>query len=289
MKIYKDIFKNYKIKKDGIIAIGYFDSFHLGHKKILNELINISNKKNIKNYVLTYDNLPLKNNSSKKLIELNKKLKLFKELGIKNILIGDTNKNFFKLSPIEFITVLKNNFNINEYVIGKDFKFGHKESGSIDDLKKAGCITHFIEPIKINKHLVSTSYIKELIFEGKIEEANKYLGHHYFITGINKKSKQIGRKIGFPTMNIFNDKILYPKNGVYITKTYINNNEYFSMTYVNDKLIESYLLDYNIFKYNLKIKVDFFKKIRDNAHFKDIIQLKKQLEKDLTKVIDYFK
>ena len=289
MKIYKNIFHKYKIKKQGIIAIGYFDSFHIGHKKILNELINIANKKNIQNYVLTYDNLPLKKNNSEKLIELDKKLELFKEIGVKNILIGDTNTNFFKLSSIEFINILKNNFNINEYVIGKDFKFGYKESGSINDLKNAGCITHFIEPIKINDHLVSTSYIKKLIIEGKIEEANKNLGYNYFIIGVNKKSKQIGRKIGFPTMNIYNNNVLYPKNGVYITKTFIKNIEYLSMTYVNNKIIESYLLNYDKFKYNLKIKVDFFKKIRDNAHFKDITLLKKQLEKDLEKVIDYFK
>ena len=90
-------------------------------------------------------------------------------------------------------------------------------------------------------------------------------------------------------MNIYNNNILYPKDGVYITKTHINNKEYQSMTYVNDKIIESYLIGYDVFKYNLKIRVDFFKKIRDNAHFKDIMLLKKQLEKDLTKVIDYFK
>ena len=72
MKIYKDIFHNYKIKQNGIITLGYFDSFHIGHKKILKELIEISNKKNIQNYILTYDNLPLKNNNCKKLIELEK-------------------------------------------------------------------------------------------------------------------------------------------------------------------------------------------------------------------------
>ncbi len=289
MKIYNDIFHSYNIKKPGIIAIGYFDSFHLGHKKILNELIKISKKKKIQNYILTYDNLHLKDNNIKKIIEIEKKLELFKNLGIKNVLIGDTNKKFFKLLPSDFISLLKNNFNINEYVIGKDFKFGFKKSGCIADLKKEGCNIHYIEPVKIQNHLVSTSYIKKLISEGKIEKANKYLGYNYFINGINKKSKQIGRKIGFPTMNIFNKNVLYPKDGVYITKTYLKNKEYLSMTHVNPDVIESYLHGYNKFKYNMKIRVDFFKKIRDNAQFKDTSLLKKQLEKDLINTINYFK
>lgn len=289
MKIYKDIFKNYKIKKNGIIVIGFFDSLHLGHKRILNELIKISLKKNIQNYILTYNNLPLKNNYDKKLLEFEKKIELFKELGIQNILLADNNKDFFKLSPSQFIDILKTNFNINEYVISKDFKFGYKKSGSISDLKKADCIINYIEPLKIKNHLVATSYIKNLIVNGKIEDANLLLGYNFFITGTVKKSKQIGRTLGFPTMNIYNNYILYPQNGVYLTKTFIKNKEYKSMTYVNQNVIESYLLGYNKFRYNFKIRVDFFKKIRDNAVFKDDSSLKKQLEKDLIKVNNYFK
>lgn len=289
MKIYKNIFKNYKFKKNGIIVIGFFDSFHLGHKRILNELIKISRKRNIQNYILTYNNLPLKNNYEKKILEFEEKLESFKKIGIQNILLADNNKDFFKLTPAEFINLLKTNFNINEYIISKDFKFGYKKSGGISDLKKADCIINYIEPLKIKHHLVSTSFIKKLIVSGNIEYANLLLGHNFYIPGVVKKGKQIGRTLGFPTMNIYNENILYPQDGVYFTKTFIKNKGYKSMTYVNQNVIESYLIGYNKFRYNFKIRVDFFKKIRDNAVFKDDSSLKKQLEKDLIEVNNYFK
>ena len=288
MKIYKSIFNDLNIKKNGIIAIGYFDSMHLGHKKLLSELLRISYEKKMINYVLTYKNLPLKKNHERKILPLKYKLNIMKKMGVKNIILSDFTKDFYTLKPVEFLNFLKKNFNINEYVVSENFKFGYKKSGNIRDLKESGCVLNFVKSIYIKKQIISTSVIKELILNGKIEEANLFLGAPFFINGIVRKGKQLGRKLGFPTMNIYNENILYPHNGVYITKTYIKEKQYLSMTHIIYPIIETYLLGYDKFHYNYKIKVDFLKKIRDNIDFKSNLLLKRRLEEDLLNVREFF-
>jgi riboflavin kinase/FMN adenylyltransferase len=148
-------------------------------------------------------------------------------------------------------------------------------------LKDSGSTINIVKPEFINDIRVSTSYIKELITSGNIEKANKFIGRNFYINGIVKKGKQLGRILGYPTMNIRNEKVIYPPSGVYITRTIINNNEYNSLTYVSDDIIESYLLNYYRFSYNFKIKVEFFKKVRDNKKFESNEELIKQIKSDM--------
>jgi len=289
MKIYKSIFKKNNFHKNGIISIGYFDAMHLGHKKILSELAKISKIENKEHFVLTFLNIPDKEKHLKKILNITDKIKLFKDAGIKNLIILEFNEKNTSLKPDHFLNLLKINFNIDSFVISKDFKFGHKKSGNKNTIIKKGFKVFFVPPVSVNKKIISTSLIKETIHQGKIKEANKYLGYNFFINGIVKKGKQIGRTIGFPTMNIKNSLNLLPQNSVYITKTFVKNKSYRSMTYVENGLIETYLIGYNKFGYNYKIKIDFFAKIRDNRQFINNLALKKQLEKDLKSIIDYFK
>jgi riboflavin kinase / FMN adenylyltransferase len=288
MKIYTDIFTKNNIAINGIIAIGYFDSIHLGHQKILSELINQSKKLNKLNYVLTYKNLPKKNKSNRKILELDVKLNLIKEIGIENVILCEYNDNFSSLTPDIFVNLIKSNFNIDHYVIGKDFGFGKNKEGNADTLKNNNFDVTIVDPYCIDSQKVSTSIIKDAIIKGNIEFANNLMGRSFFIEGEVKKCKQIGRTIGFPTMNITNENIILPKDGTYITKTTVKNVEYYSMTFVGNNLIETNLLDYNDFAYNMKIKIDFLKKIRDNKVFSDFALLRKQIFVDLETTKKYF-
>lgn len=288
MKIYENIFNNLNIKQKGIVSIGHFDSMHLGHKKLLSELLRISREKGLANYILTYKNLPSKIKNGKKILELKDRLSIIKSLGIKNLILCDFDKVFYTLTHNNFINLLRKNFNINEYVIGKDFLFGYNKIGNVSTLNKSGCISNIIEPVYIDNQMISTSLIKKLIKNSNIKQANLFLGRNFFINGIVRKGKQIGRELGFPTMNIYNNKILFPHDGVYITKTHIKDKKYLSMTYIAHPVIETYLLNYNKYHYNFKISVDFFDKIRDNRFFKDSKLLKYQIEKDLIYLKNYY-
>ncbi len=288
MKIYNNIDRKINCEKKGILSIGFFDAVHIGHEKILKELVRISREKNLENYLFTFDKLPLKNHN-KNILCLEDKIELIKSLGVKNLILVNNQNSIFNIKAKDFLAILKENFNITAFLIGKDFHFGFNREGNEKMLKECGFEVYKVEPIFLENKIVSTSFIKDLIASGEVEETIKLIGRNFYIKGVVKKGKQLGRKIGFPTMNIRVDDIILPKDGTYITKTYIKDKEFFSMSYVANNLVETYLLGFNEFKYNFKIKIDFFKKIRENRNFNSLDELIAQLNEDLKCLRNYFK
>lgn len=289
MKIINNFTDEIYSQKPSIMLIGYFDSVHLGHIKIIKELIDISRDKNINHYLLTFKDLPNKTKRLKNILEHEDKISIIKNLGVKNVILVDFDDKIANMSPNSFLEAVKRNFNVTDFIIGEDFKFGNGRSGNVLDLEKMKFNIHLSEKLIKNGIKISTKIIKNYINEGNIEAANSLIGRNYYIKGIVRKGKQIGRKIGFPTMNIINNDILLPQTGVYVTKTIIDSEEYYSMTYVSEDIVETNLIDYNDYHYNFKIKIDFFKKIRDNMAFKNVEELKNQLKIDLEYINGYFK
>ncbi len=288
MKIY-NINDKINSKKEGVILLGYFDSFHLGHKKMVSELLRISKERDKESFVLTYKNLPTKR-GGKMLLSLKSRINFIKEAGIKNIILIDFDKDFNSLTADSFISLIKNNFNISEFVIGEGFHFGKERSGNVETLTKNNITYDKIEPLYIDNKKISSSLIKEYILNGDMEDAQKFIGRYFFIEGVVHRGKQLGRQLGFPTMNMNNYEIIYPKDGVYITKTFVykDKKEYYSMTFVSRDIIETYLFEYKKFSYNFKIRVDFLDKIRDNLTFDNLTSLKEKLEEDLVYTKRYF-
>ena len=156
-------------------------------------------------------------------------------------------------------------------------------------LKNEGFDIFTEETFKFDGKKVSTSEIKKYIKSGSIVEANCRLGYNYFIKGVVTKGKQMGRTIGFPTMNIQNNNVLYPKAGSYFTTTEVNNKSYPSMTFVGDSIVETHLIGYKDYTYGFPIRVDFLQKIRDNKPFNSFDELKEQLRIDLDMTKKYFR
>jgi len=271
------------------MLIGYFDSVHLGHTKIIKEMIDISRDKNLNHYLLTFKNLPSKTKKFKNILEPEDKVSIIKNLGVKNLILVEFDEKIANMSPKLFLEVVKNNFNVTDFIVGEDFKFGNGRTGSVLDLEKMNFNIHLSEKLIKNGIKISTKIIKNYISEGNIEAANSLIGRNYYIKGIVRRGKQIGRKIGFPTMNIINNDILLPQTGAYVTKTIVDSKEYYSMTYASEEMVETNLIDYDKYHYNFKIKIDFFKKIRDNMAFSSVEKLKNQLEVDLEYINGYFK
>ena len=289
MKIFYDLFKRNHVKKNGIISIGYFDSFHLGHRKLIGELVSKAEALKKIPYVLTYINLPQKNKQNGPVLDLDTRIDFIRKAGIRDLILCEFNERFHSTRPENFIDLLKDNYNINHYVVGSEFHFGKNKQGSVQTLLKKNCMVDIVEPCNIDGERISTSLIRKMILSGDVEQAARMIGRKFFIEGIVHKGKQLGRIIGFPTMNIRNEKSIYPGDGTYATKTTVKGEEYFSMTYVDGLLIETNLFGYGDYQYNLKIKIDFFKKIRDNKPFSNIDDLKIQLFNDLKTTRSYFK
>ena len=289
MNIYNDFFTSTEYKRNGIISIGAFETLHIGHQKLLSDMVNVANKKNLDSYVLTFIESPKKFNDEKNILELADKLTMLEKLGIQNTILCSFTKELKELNPIIFSKILHKNFGIVSYYEGNDFHFGINKSGDLNLLKNEGFDIFTEETFKFDGKKVSTSEIKKYIKSGSIVEANCRLGYNYFIKGVVTKGKQMGRTIGFPTMNIQNNNVLYPKAGSYFTTTEVNNKSYSSMTFVSDSIVETHLIGYKDYTYGFPIRVDFLQKIRDNKPFCSFDELKEQLRIDLDMTKKYFR
>jgi FAD synthase len=274
-------FFNSKIKEKTSVTIGSFDGFHLAHKFIINLTIQTSKLLNSKSLIFIFIEHIYKN--SDLILTKEEKLEMLKNFDVDFVVLLD--KRTFEITREEFLKILKENFNVNWIIVGYNHRFGYKRQGDTfflnENIKNYEFGLTIVPPIKIENIEVSSTNIRKFIKEGKIEIANKLLGYNFFLEGVVEKGKGFGRQIGFPTANIkVKDEKIIPFEGVYLTKTYIENNEFFSASYVKDT-IETYIFNFNENLYNKVIKVEFIRRISDVLRTESVEELKRKIENDI--------
>lgn len=286
--------KNFNDKT--IITIGFFDGIHKGHQKILNVLVKKAKYYNAKSVVISFDNDILNLwKLTNCLMSLNKKIKAFKSLKIDYLLLLEIKDNFQNLNPDEFVKLYLEPLNCLGLVLGSDFSFAKNKMGNINYFKENTLYKIFeIKDVYYKNNKISSSYIRNLLLNGAIKEANKLLYMPFSLKSRIIKGLQNGQKINFKTANlkIYNSCYLL-KHGVYFGYAYVNKNKYKAMinvgynpTIKNNKTlkIEAHLLNFNQNLYNHIIEIEFLKYHRKEHTFKSLIYLKKQLQKDLKKL-----
>jgi riboflavin kinase/FMN adenylyltransferase len=298
LKIFQAI-KSFKATKPTIVTIGTFDGVHLGHKKILDQIISSAKDLNCESLVLTFFPHPRivlqEGSEMKQLNTIEEKTKLLADLGIDNLIIHPFDKEFSRLTAEEFVKeVLVDIFKIKKIIIGHDHRFGRNRTADIDDLINFGETYGFeVEQIsvqEIDEVSISSTKIRNALLDGNIELATTYLGYNYSLTGIVTKGKQLGRTIGFPTANIKIEESykLIPLNGVYIAKSTIEGKVVYGMMNIGTRptvdgttqTIEINFFDFNQDLYHQKITVSLLKRIRSEQKFESIDALKNQLSLD---------
>ncbi|MGD9625552.1 MAG: bifunctional riboflavin kinase/FAD synthetase [Arcobacter sp.] len=205
--------------------------------------------------------------------------------------------NIKHLEGDQFIKLLNEEFpNLKKIVVGYDFCFGKNRRYCIEKLKELfhGNVK-IIDEIKIDDIAVHSRVIREYLKDGEIEIANKLLGKEYKIYGHQMKGQGLGTKSFVPTINLKVEQFLLPKEGVYITKTILNEIEYNSVTFLGHRVttdgsyaVETHILDENIINDTYTIQIKFIKKIRDNLKFDSFDELKNQIDKDIETTKNYF-
>ena len=285
--------------KKTILTLGTFDGVHIGHKKILERVIQKTKNENYESLVLTFFPHPrmvLQEHSDIKLLNtIDEKIVLLEKIGIENLVIHPFDESFSRLTAEEFVTtILVDRFHIQKIIIGHDHRFGRNRTANIDDLIAFGKEYDFeVEQIsvqEINDISVSSTKIRTALLNGNMNLANKYLGYDYFLTGLVVQGKQLGRTLGFPTANlkIEEDYKLIPENGVYIVKSIINQKNVFGMMNIGfnptvngqNQSIEIHYFDFDADLYNQKISVSILNRIRSEQKFESLSLLKEQLQKD---------
>ena len=289
-----------------IATIGYFDGIHLGHKKILNELVGQAQKRNGKSILITFWPHPrniLNPNTSVELLLSNDDKHLFlKNIGIDYLYIIEFTKEFSKISAHSFIqNYIIKKLNISKLIIGYNHSFGHKREGNYNFLQKNIEKYNFeIQEVKKkeidNKLKISSSSIRDKVRIGSIDLANKMLGYKYYITGEVIKGDGIGKKIKYPTANILpvdNSKLI-PGKGVYVCQVNFDNKNLGGMLNIGnrptvdgkERRIELHIFNFNTNIYGKNVKISLITKIRDEIKFNNLDELKDQLKKDEIKSIN---
>jgi len=308
-KIYHQL-NQHQINNGTIVTIGTFDGVHLGHKKILNKLIDKKKHCGLETLVFTFEPHPRKvlfpeQKDLKLITNTEEKVSLLEEIGIDHVLVYPFNKSFSEINPDEYIgEILVNQLKAKCIIVGYDHRFGKNRAGGLDLLIKYAEKYNYevleIAAEDINSINISSTQIRKAIESGNIELANQFLGYSFFISGKVKEGKKLGRTIGFPTANISildADKIT-PKNGVYAVKVSINDLTFNGMLNIGvnptvsttlQLKMEVHLFDFNQEIYGKDIKVSFINRIRDEQKFSGIDALKNQLELDKQQIMHLLK
>lgn len=298
MKVTND-YSQFSSDKKTIVTIGTFDGVHIGHQKIISQLLDASKKKNEVSVLLTFFPHPrmvLQKDSNIKLINtIDEKINLLNDLKLEEIIIHPFNREFSRLTALEFVReVLVDKLNISKLIIGYDHHFGKNREGNFEQLQEYGEMFGFeVEEIpaqNINDISVSSSKIRKALLDGSIEKANKYLDYNFMLSGEVVTGNNLGSKINFPTANIKieQDYKLIPKNGVYIVKSTIYGNEYYGMLNIGNRptidgkqqTIEVNFFNFNQDIYGEDIQIELLKFIRNEEKFDSIESLQNQLKKD---------
>jgi riboflavin kinase/FMN adenylyltransferase len=296
--------KSLYIKQSTIITVGTFDGVHLGHQRIINQLLEIAAKNNLVPTLVTFEPHPKvvldsKHDESIQILsELAEKLEIFKELGLERIVVVKFTKKFSMMNYQDFLTeILIKKLKAKFIVVGHDHAFGANRTGTFRELKQqsvpCGYKIKQIDPVEIDGYIISSSVIRNFILEGDIESANKMLGRPYSLRGMVVKGEGRGKFLSFPTANlqISNDKKLIPKEGVYAVDCTIKNKNYRGMVNIGhkptfgsyEKSIEVHIFDFNQEIYNEKINLHFLKRLRNEKKFSTQQELIDQLVVDKRK------
>lgn len=293
-----EITTNYKSESDCFIALGNFDGVHLAHKKLLDTLVETSKPSGCKSAILAFKNHTknIINKSPQRLLTSNEqKYSKLEDIGIDICYEIMFNYDLMRMSARDFVVeLLYNNLKVKGIVVGFDYRFGHKASGDIYLLKELcnelGIALTILDEVIIDENIVSSTLIRNLIEDGKVDEVNKYLGSDFKINGTVIHGKKLGTRMGIPTANIAIDtNYVIPKYGVYDSTVIVDGVSYKSATNVgknpsieNSGLrIESHIIDFDEDIYDKKIELILHKFLRDELKFESVEELFNQMAKDI--------
>ena len=299
MKLYKDFNISNK-HKESIILIGNFDGVHLGHQRLF-KLANTYKKRfNLNIGVLTFEPMPKMffNKSIKnfRISNISQKNIILKSFGVDFVITKKFDKKFSKIKSEYFIKeILSKKLEAKYIFVSNNFKFGNKREGDVNQLIKNEKIYNYKiikpQPLILNQTVISSTYIRSLLEKGKLKETNRLLSRNWSIEGIVQKGRQQGKKIGFPTCNIDIKDYVIAMPGVYAVKVKQKNsnkslkaiaNLGYRPTFNQKKiLLEVHIFNFSGNLYNKYLSVEFTKFIRKEKKFKNVDQLKKQIQSDL--------
>lgn len=281
-----------------IVALGNFDGLHRGHQQLVDEVRRHAHERAGTSIAMTFDPHPPRvlrpDKAPPLLMTLDQKIEAFDRAGLDAVAIVRFTPEVSRWEPEVFVeTVLIDWMAVAEVWVGANFLFGRDRSGTFTLLRALGEDRGFrvetIDPVRYKDFVVSSTRIRHLIAEGRVDEAGSLLGHHYFIDGQVVRGDARGRTLGFPTANLETASELLPAHGIYATLAVIDGVAHRAVSSLGVRptiegdgrlTIETYILDGTYELYGQRLRLAFVKRLRPELRFPDLASLTAQIRQD---------
>lgn len=292
--------------KHTCVTLGKFDGIHLGHRLLLQQLAEEKKRSGAKSVVFTFDFHPgmfFSRNGGQLIYTPEEKMEILKEAGADILIAYPFTRETSGMEAEDFIEqVLVKKLGAEMIAVGKDNRFGHNRRGNAAMLqafsKRCGFRAVVCDKLRDGEDIISSTLIRKELGVGNIERANRLLGAPYHISGRIEHGRQLGRKLGFPTINLIppEDKLLPPR-GVYASRTLLPSGIYYGVTNVGvrptvgtqrNAWVETCLLDYQGECYGEPARTEFCHFMRPEQQFADIDALRQQIARDKKNCAGYF-
>lgn len=282
-----------------VLALGNFDGLHRGHAKIIDRVRRRAGERGGTPAAMTFDPHPPRvvrpDKAPALLMTTEQRIEALGRAGMHGVAIVRFTREMSQWDPETFVrNVLVDWLHVVEVWVGANFLFGHDRAGTFGVLRALGSRYGFraekIDAVRYKDFVVSSTRVRRLVAEGRVDEAGALLGHHYFIDGTVVEGRKRGRELGFPTANLDTVNELLPPPGVYATMAVVNGVAYPAVTNVGmrptfgdvDRLqVETHLLDGGRDLYGARLRLSFVQRLRDERRFGDVDALRAQIEADV--------
>ncbi len=301
MEVLRDPLGGDDLPRGAVISIGNFDGVHIGHQKVISHAVARAKEIDAPSVLMTFNPHPITllrpAEAPRLLTTIDQRLELLRHTGVDSVAVVPFTHYVSRMSAQTFIEkVLVERFHAREVFVGANFRFGENREGDVELLvaqgQKFGFTAQAWPTVEDGGSLVSSTRIRESVVAGQVEDAARMLGRTFFGDGKVLLGKKLGRKLGFPTLNVEIENEQIPAEGVYLTAVHIPSFQrvFPSVTnigvrptvYENSGVtIESHLLDFTADVYNERVRLYFLERLRDEQIFDTTLQLVAQVRRDV--------
>ena len=282
-----------------VLALGNFDGLHRGHMKIIDRVRQRAGERRGTPAAMTFDPHPPRvlrpDKAPALLMTREQKIEALRRSGMQGLAFIKFTRELSLWDPETFVrTVLVEWLHVSEVWVGANFLFGHQRAGTFTVLRSLGSRYGFraekIDPVRYKDFVVSSTRVRRLVSEGRVDEAAALLGHHYFVDGRVVRGAGRGRSIGVPTANLATPNDLVPPAGVYATLAAVDGIVLPAVTNIGLRptfgdveapVIETHLLDTERDLYDRTVRLLFVQRLRDERQFPDVDALRAQIDADI--------
>jgi len=297
---------NADIARPTVLTLGVFDGLHLGHQAIMRMVVERARAVGASPTVLTFEPHPravLHPESAPPLLQtFDQKIEALSVLGIEQTIVIHFDKAFAQIRAADFLReVVAERLHAKEVYLGRGFAFGHNREGNIDLLRAVsedlGFFADEVPEVRLRGQRVSSSRIRELLLQGRVNLARRMLGRPYGVEGRIVRGAERGVKLGFPTANLHPQNRVIPRGGVYVTAALIDGQWRRSVTNVGTRptfddgaetSVETHVMNWSGDLYGGVIRVRFLHRLRDERKFSSIEELQAQITCDVARAQEFF-